>query len=719
MGDFNSAGYARLLADWVAFSQRHLYAYSEGKGLICYGPADHGHWGTHTHQKAFSAFAVAAVTPGIDWASRGLTQETVLEQALGMLRYNLATHVSGSLPCTNGSQWGHNWIYVLGVERMMHAVEALDAHLTDADRRDLRRMLISEADFLLHEYPVQAGLVENNKPESNIWNGATLYRCAAMYPDAPNAAKYPEKALSFFANGISIESDAFSQARYDGKTLAELFVGANFFDSYGCNHHRYLNVGYMVICLSNIAMLYFSYKAMGKALPPIVLHHVHDLWKLIRTCTYDDGRLLRIGGDSRARYCYCQDYALPMWALVEDAFGEDCSDLKDGWLGILEAETSANGDGSFLSCRVGPFEEQSPVYYTRLESDRANTVSMLLYWNQLYPSAADKACETLSAWQDDYHGAAFDASGERFASFVWRSCEKPQGMLLPKGDSSLAEWRNNLAGRIEGVGTRNFEEVADHAETLFPGGFLTCGHTTVCSDGVLAEGQQLERMADKRVAFAALPDARTARCVQFATALNRCYVASGRGVNWNVPNDLFNARTRRMAYAKGSQVLRGGEFASKLEWLDLGAWANVDDQVGLACTQPLTLYRAGRRQVDILGRPNSGTLYAEEIAAPCQDKRRWAERGETLIDTGFAVALGSAKDTRALSETLFTWDLGPAFRTVGVTGADGKAYVLIVNVSGESAACDCPEALISLTDGAKVRSLAFKAGVAGVYMVSK
>ena len=71
-----------------------------------------------------------------------------------------------------------------------------------------------------------------------------------------------------------------------------------------------------------------------------------ELWKLIRSCTFSDGRLLRIGGDSRARYCYCQDYALPMWALIEDFFDEDCSELEIGWLKILKKETDVNGDGS-------------------------------------------------------------------------------------------------------------------------------------------------------------------------------------------------------------------------------------------------------------------------------------------------------------------------------------------------------------------------------------
>ena len=41
---------AELLANWVVFSQKHLYECPEREGLICYGAGEHGHWGVHMHQ---------------------------------------------------------------------------------------------------------------------------------------------------------------------------------------------------------------------------------------------------------------------------------------------------------------------------------------------------------------------------------------------------------------------------------------------------------------------------------------------------------------------------------------------------------------------------------------------------------------------------------------------------------------------------------------------
>ena len=361
MKEFNFKGYADLLARWVDFSQRHLYRCPENEDLICYGPGFHTNWGIQTHAKATSAFAVVACLEEIDLSCVSISREELIKTTLSMARYMLRTHLTGDVDCTNGGKWGHSWIYALSVERVFHAFELLEDYMSDEDKARLRVMMISESDFLLDSYTIVAGLVENNMLESNIWNGAILYRTAVLYPDAPNAERYMEKAYQFFANGISAEADENSDEIVGGKRIGDLFVGANMFDSYACNHHKYLNIGYMYICISNIAMLHFFLKSRNVEPHPIIYHNLASLWKLVRATTFDDGRLFRIGGDSRARYSYCQDYALPSWLLIEDVLGEDCETMVDEWLKILKKETDANGDGSFLSTRFGCHESRSPL----------------------------------------------------------------------------------------------------------------------------------------------------------------------------------------------------------------------------------------------------------------------------------------------------------------------------------------------------------------------
>ena len=716
MQKFNYEGYAKLLKNWVAFAQKHLYYCPEREGLICYGAGEHGHWGVHTHQKAFSAFAVLATLEDVDLSDFVVSREELIEQALGMLRFNMESHIEGSFVCTDGEKWGHNWIYVLGIERMFHGIEAIEPYMTEADKALLKKILISESDFLLNEYPIEAGLVRPyNKPESNIWNGATLYRTAVLYPDAPNRDKYIEKAQRFFANGISIESDENSDEIVDGRRIGDMFVGANMTDTYACNHHGYLNIGYMYICVSNIAMLHFFLKKHNIKGDDIIYHHLYDQWKLIRATTFEDGRLLRIGGDSRARYCYCQDYALPSWALIEDIYGEDCSMLEEGWLGILEKETSVNGDGSFLSNRFGPFENLSPVYYTRLETDKANTVSMALYWHKLYNLSCDKKTPELTQWEDEFHGSAFSAVGNRYASFTWEASEKPQGLLVPKSDSSLAEWRYNLSAKISGVGRENFDTVENNKVKSFDGGFLTYGTSISCSDKFMAEGQLLEKIARKHIAFAALPDENTVLCIQYVKAMNRCFVSEIAGTFWNIPNDIFNGRQRKLLFQEGERFFRGGDYANKPETIAVGSYLNVDNKMGIASKTPLTLVRKGYRQVEIKWRENSGTLYTEEICAPYSREYKWVDRDSVLIDTGFALALGDAAHTKKMNDSLFACDT-EHFKTVGVTANDGKVYVLAYNYTEETHTLDtkalCAGTAYDVGNACEVQSVEVKAGEA-------
>src|SRR5690606_30852901 len=164
-------------------------------------------------------------------------------------------------------------------ERTMHGAAALEPWMTDEDHGLLRKVLVAECDWLLGEYTVVGGLYAkdwNNKPESNLWNGSLLIRTALAYPDSPRAELYREKGLVFLINSISIPTDAEDNTLKDGKTVAERFVGANFFESMALNHHDYLNVGYMVICLSNMAMLHFEFKRRGKRAPESLYHHMAE-----------------------------------------------------------------------------------------------------------------------------------------------------------------------------------------------------------------------------------------------------------------------------------------------------------------------------------------------------------------------------------------------------------------------------------------------------------
>ena len=450
----------------------------------------------------------------------------MISKALAALRYNLRTYQGGSLRRTDGTQWGGTWISALGVERMMHAVVALEPHLTDNDRADVRRMLVSEANYQLtctidgHVWvPRKTGEQTRNKPESNYWNGAILVRAAAMYPDEKNALNWRDKGLSYLINAVSISADAEDSTVVDGMPVKKRHIGANFFPNYELDHHAYLNVGYMVICLSNAAILHYGLKTIGAPVPQSAYHHILDLWNVVKRFIFEDGRLARIGGDTRARYCYCQDYLLPSLYFIAEHFNDPAAAaLFPGALKIITREQESNGDGSYLSERCETFKNESPDYYARLETDRAAVLSLCADWSarsaKPIPAADRDALDTCRGeWAEPEHGAIFIRGKKRLASWSWLAAEPPQGLCVPPDDGNFAEWEKNLAGGFLPIGnpvpdpaTGRHPQLVRHSEFAFDGGFAVAGTIDEIRNYMVPESFRYPEPFLRQFAVAALPD---------------------------------------------------------------------------------------------------------------------------------------------------------------------------------------------------------------------
>ncbi len=684
-----STKYIRLMEGWVKSAVKDIYICPDRPDLIYYGDGTNG-WGVQTNQKAFAAFAVLATANELDEERTGMSRAELLKNALGMLRYSLESHIEGGYHTTDSDtfKWGHTWISSLGVERMMHGVVALWDEMNENDHRLLRALLESESNWLLDNYPVEAGLTKNNKPESNMWNGAVMYRTAIMYPDTPRADEYIEKAKLFFANAISTESDETNPEILDGRPMSEYFVGANFFDSMACNHHGYLNIGYMVITLSNIAMLHFELKRIGKPGLQTLYHNAGKLWQLIRSCIYDDGRLHRIGGDTRVRYCYCQDYLIPALMLAADCGMSDAAEmeaLEDKWLDILQKEVDHNNDGTFLSDRCAVFVEKSPLYFTRLESDRANVLSYGALWHSLFkldgsaelPLVLDKKYNTmLKQWSDEYHGSSYVRSDNRLASFTWISAEYPMGLCLPPEDSSMAEWRFNMTSMCCGDGFTESRRILCKSQREYEGGFATCGAYMSHTNELMAEQIDEEDTVKVNLAFAALPDDATVVTMQYAVATKHVHMSSVKGLYLNIANDLFNDFKRD--YKESSD----------------GKWMTVDNRLMVSSIYGgiIQKYDPQYRQAGIVNSFHyyeRGMLHSDEIVTKLQLKPTWYEKDDVVLDFGTAVVcMPSGYDANVNANAQEKLNVDSVLcRAVKVKGANGTTYAVVANFAEQAKVC--------------------------------
>lgn len=702
-----------FLHAWARDAERHWYPVPGRPGEGCYG-AGYNAWGVQTNQKYVAALATLAMR-GEDVV--GLDREWALDRARAGLRFSLASHVSGDGACTDGTQWGHTWISALGIERMMHGVYLLWPELTEAERAGVRRVLVSECEWIMadfHRGPV-AGIVADvwnasgkNAPESNLWNGALLWRTAAMFPDHPHAADWQERAHTFLINAVSVAADALDETIVAGKPIRERHVGANFFPHYALDHHGYLNVGYMIICVSNAAMLHFDCKLAGLLRPETLDHHQADLWRLVRRLIFADGRLARIGGDSRVRYTYCQEYLLPSLLYAADRLGDaQALPLAEAQLDLIAQEAMFNGDGSFYGRRLAELAQRSPYYYTRLESDRACALSQWVVYRPLMTSSpvslsgqqkGSRSPLSLQGgdwgsgdglWHEPEHGAVMHRSPTRLASFAWRAFGLGQGLCLPPDDGHLAEWESNLVGVVEFAADPHPahpkppppRRLLGYHTATFDGGFVTCGALIEGAEVELAEGWMGRDLAVHHIAFAALPDGRTVvglELVQLGRA--RAFVRAVKGLHLNIPNDLYNGFTRTLMSGTGPLALTSP--AAQDEVIALGSrWACVDGRlgvVGLYGAQTLAVSRSAARRGGAYR-----SLYVEELCWPCIAVPAWADAGATLLDVGWAVLSGAdAETTRTFARDAHVGGLDLAFqfvRRAAVTGADGRTYSVIAN----------------------------------------
>ncbi len=688
------------LLKWIRSSAEYIVEVDPERNLCYYGTGD-SVWGINTLKKAMAAYAVASEYEGFDEALAGMTRERARRLAHGMLRYALETHLEGSMTLTDGRKWGHTWISSLGLERVMHAVDLLLPEAEPEAQSLFRRVQCSECDWLCDEYEIVAerynfidktgfiadyGKTNNrNKPESNAWNGSVLYRTAMMFPDAPRAEEYKKRAARFLANAVSVASDARNQTVYEGKTVAELFVGDNFFESYALDHHAYLNLGYAALTLSNLAMAHYGFYSRGLETPPAVFHHAEDLWRFVKTCTFPDGTLARVGGDARTRYCYCQDFMVPLLIFAKDVFGDpDAEAMEENWIRKICYEQELSGDGSYLLERCAALKEASPLYYTRLESDRALAFSIAWQWERLLAGRANcdpakGGCERTLA--EPYHGFSLERTEKRLVSWCWRGAEGPTGLCVPSDGSDWAEYRHNMFPEIcSNSQVPELLKECEHEQCEFPGGFLSVGRAENYALRFHAEAEADKHVADIRIAAAALPDDAGMIVLQYAKNLRRAWLRSVKPGYLLIQNDIFNGKRRLLRCEPGEKILlsSGGEDAV---WKTGSDWLNLDDKLGVVRCYgdgELELYRPSRRQIGISGRAfRDEMLYAEEVCIGARTKSFWAQENEIVADVGFAVAAGlSAEETQAMAAEQFPVEPGGTLRAATVFGADGKQYTL-------------------------------------------
>ena len=582
----SSLEFARAAAPFLRALPRYLRDVPGEPSLKHYGSGESGHWAVQANQQVAGALACLADDPRT-LAAAGCARSAgeLRELALAMTRYSLRTHCTGDLRCTDGRQWGRHWISVLGLERMMPGLDLLRPHFTADDEARLRALVDCECGYRMDEYELVAALEAStgrNKPESNIWNGAFLLRAAADGLASANRADmspFAERGTDYLVNGLSFPQDAEDGTPVRGKPVRERFVGANFFPDGALDHHGYLNVGYAYVCLSNLALLHFSFKRRGLPPPDGFLRHLRDVWEWCKRCTFPDGRLLRIGGDSRVRYTYCQCFALQGWHLAWDLWrDEDAAAFARGYLGLVAKEQAENPDGTFYGRRLASLRGETPWWETRLECDPFTVLATSAHWASAEEEAPSRdatprdAASNASLWLGAYHGAALLRTPEAVRSAVARAFAGPTrpnarnfhetgpaALCVPANRSDLAEWSGNL---FAFVGLRGPKHQGAASVEGTPGGFRWRWEGDILEDNPLGEGESTYPVLHRVCTAEALPDGRTMRFSDRIECITETTLPAGfRALHLQIPNDVYNGFRRTYSGEGTAEMAIDGALA--------------------------------------------------------------------------------------------------------------------------------------------------------------
>ncbi|MFW6598522.1 hypothetical protein ACQBAU_08215 [Propionibacteriaceae bacterium Y2011] len=630
----------QFLERWLGAAE--AYVTESDDGLAWYGAGYPG-WGMQTVYKWVAAAAVIA-----EHGSTESVRDHARRRALAGLRYAIRTHRTGTRPTTDGRPWDSTWISVLGPERAAFAIDLLHDQLDADDQALLRRQRIAEATWLVDDNVrgdtrgIQAGLWASggkNAPESNIWNGTHLWRTAQAYPDCERREDYLRTAVESLLNGVSIAADAVSEVVVDGHRVADLHRGANFFDSYALDHHGYLNLGYMVICASNVAIAHQDFVRQGWAVPESLHWHQDELWRRIRPCIGPDGRLIRIGGDSRVRYAYCQEYLLPSLLYAERVLGDtEAADLAEAAIDLCGIEQAENGDGSFYGRRLRGLAERRPYYYTRIEGDRAAALAWWLHHagpNPTIPAQpAPEPMESINldrvAWSDPDHGFVMVRGAKRVASFSRRAATLTQTLVLPTDRPDFAEWSMNLAPVLQWEdaepapslteSSAKHRRVVHHHQQTFDGGFATLTRVAEGMDLSISEGWRSRPdvpAATTTMVVVAAPDDTTVLGLQLTTIGDYHAPLIGvRGLNLLIPDDVYNGHRRSLV-----------ELPT-----DAGSALAIDDR--------LEVHVPGRletRKLSVDDDPALRSIGVIQVSADPRHGAFFARPGDTVVDVPWAI----------------------------------------------------------------------------------
>lgn len=240
-----------------------------------------------------------------------------------MMRYLVATHVTGPRPTSDQKNWGDAWQSAHWAQMLGRGAWFAWADLPPDLHEGVRRVVAHEAERIARSEPPHQ-LRLDTKAEENAWNSQVLSVAVLLMPEDPRRALWEKAFQKWVMSSFLRPADERNEAVVDGRPVREQFTGANIFDDFTLENHNFVHPDYMTTfslslgCAPDFAMT-------GRRMPEALLFNVAPIYENLKWMLLPDGGFVYPNG---------QDWELfrnPSWLGKHVLMAVWAHDL-DGWM---------------------------------------------------------------------------------------------------------------------------------------------------------------------------------------------------------------------------------------------------------------------------------------------------------------------------------------------------------------------------------------------------
>lgn len=648
----------QLLARLPDYLENNWFDLGEGRGY--FGDGTSGENGIRTNTNV--VFSLAVLLKNADTCGLNADVRTVWRARLAdLVRYLVSSHVHGTGNCADGGKWGLSWQSSWWATKLALGADVAGDALDTSEVEAARRIISLEASRHL-ERLIPTGLAQDTKAEENAWDAESLAAAISLSSPGEDVGRWRQRLVEFSVNTFSRPSDQYSHATVDGVAIRDVLKSCNIHNDGSLENHGAAHFCYVASPLLSKAFCAYALQRKGKPVPIALNWNVDHVWGFAEP-TFLKNRFAYIGGQDWARYTYGEYFILPaLLYLASIGRSKKTIEIFNQRLHLLHFEAKTSDDGSFFGGRFtkGNYQGQFAKYETDCFSCVALALDMMSHFSfddspvQPEPDKIHISHESLTCYA---------RQGEGFFSFSWQTLEShlPNITFVPLADDSLAEWHaGNLIGSIwmprttmRWVGVKSFDR---------------------SDKGLRIEGEHVLRAVDgtdlARHYLSVELNGGVLSVVSRFVAASKLRAVHLTGIDWHIPNDLFNGHKRHY-FSEGpdgaivsltsiarnpapfpakigpiARLKRKLRLDGQMHAFGASRWLNIDDQIGIfhRGTDRFVLSQFGHK----IAPWNS--LNIERVQTPASGWRFNVVSGTVLLDSEFTLHLGSHKETRDLAK---------------------------------------------------------------------